>query len=188
MAHWEALRGGALAPARTALDPRAIASALEFVFVAELVAPTVARLRLSGQRLFDLLGMEPRGMPLSVFLAHDARDALDDALRQVAHGARVSLPLRGARSLGRPGINARMVLLPLTDGKGQINRVLGVLEYHGQVGRTPRVLSMAAGIELVASDIAASVPLSSPTERVRAALGPSRPERPQLRVIQGGLS
>ena len=174
MAHWNALRGDATAPARADLDPRAMTGALDVLFVAELVAPTVARLRLTGQRLFDLVGMEPRGMPLSVFLAHDARAALDDALRQVAMGARVVLPLRAARGLARPAIDARMLLLPLTDHHGAINRVLGVLEYHGQVGRAPRTLSLAA-------------PLHHVTTQAPAQPIPARAtHRPALRVIKGG--
>ena len=71
--HWEILRAGRVCPTRAEIDPKPLAHCLDVMFVAELVAPTVARLRLCGQQLGELLGMEPRGMPLSVFFQAEAR-------------------------------------------------------------------------------------------------------------------
>ncbi len=143
LAEWDRLRGDRIAPARAELDPARLAPALEFMFVAEIVAPGVARLRLAGQSLCNTLGMEPRGMPLCCLMAPPAREELAEAVRQVAQGARVRLPLRAPRGLGRPAMDGLMVLLPLTDSAGRITRLLGVLETHGQPGRTPRRFDLA---------------------------------------------
>jgi hypothetical protein len=100
------------------------------------VTPEIARLRIAGRQFEDLLGMDPRGMPLGVYFSLDARDELALALSQVSQGGRAQLPLRGESGLGKPGLDGLLLLLPLTDGQGRITRVLGVLETHGQNCRT----------------------------------------------------
>ncbi|MCB1405306.1 MAG: PAS domain-containing protein [Rhodobacteraceae bacterium] len=144
--YWDGLRGRRTAPARAEIDPRPLAEALDVLFVAELVAPGVARLRLCGQHFSDLLGMEPRGMPLSVFFAPAARGDLAAALAQVAQGVRATLPVRSDKALGRPGVDGMLALMPLADQQGAITRILGVLETHGQIGRTPRHFRLMAPV------------------------------------------
>jgi hypothetical protein len=163
-AHWEELRAGRLAPSRAEVEPRSLAACLDKVFVAELIAPGVARLRLAGQHLAELVGMEPRGMPLSVLFEGAGRDELASALKQVQAGARVVLPLRSDRAMGQPVMDGMLALMPLTDSKGQMTRVLGVLETIGPVGRAPRRFRT----------------LAAPRE-TRPLVG-----KPALRVIAGG--
>lgn len=171
--HWDELRAGRIAPSRAELDPKPLAHCLDVMFVAELVAPTVARLRLCGQQLGDLLGMEPRGMPLSVFFNGEARAELGAALTQVAQGARVVMPLRSEAGLGQPAIDGLVALMPLTDADGRITRILGVLETHGPAGRAPRRFRLSAPVRLETGK--APAPASRP-----------RGEKPRLRVIKGG--
>jgi len=190
--YWEQTRGTRVAPARSEIDPRNIAQALEYTFVAELVTPEIARLRIAGRQFEDLLGMDPRGMPLGVYFSLDARDELALALSQVSQGGRAQLPLRGESGLGKPGLDGLLLLLPLTDGQGRITRVLGVLETHGQIGRTPRRFKLAA------QDIRITPrPRSNPADKVSApetaAPVPAAPvpgrvpgARPLLTVIKGG--
>ena len=169
--HWESLRDGRVAPARSEIDPRPLSHCLDVMFVAELVAPRVARLRLAGQQLGDLLGMEPRGMPLSVFFTGAARDELGEALSQVSQGARALLPLRADPSLAQPALDGMLALLPLTDTEGRITRVLGVLETRGPIGRAPRRFRLVA------------------PPRTQHDIAPSRVpggQRPNLTVIAGG--
>lgn len=142
--YWEGLRQGAPVPGRAQIDPAALAGVLEHLFLAELVAPGVARLRLAGQKLTELLGMEPRGMPLSIFLDAGGRLELDQALRQMTTGVRVVLPLRAETGLGQPGLDGQLALMPLTETEGRITRLLGVLETCGVVGRVPRRFRLAA--------------------------------------------
>lgn len=167
--HWEDLRAGRAAPARAEIDPRLLAESLTNTFVAELVAPGVARLRLAGQHLHDLLGMEPRGMPLSVLFLGAGRDELASALVQVQQGARVVLPLRSDKAMGQPVLDGMLALMPLMDGDGRISRVLGVLESHGVVGRAPRRFRT----------------LAAPREALDRPLL-ARGAKPALRLIEGG--
>ncbi|MGY6536107.1 MAG: PAS domain-containing protein [Pararhodobacter sp.] len=158
LAEWDRLRDQRIAPARSEIDPARLAPVLEYMFIAEIIAPGVARLRLAGQSIYALLGMEPRGMPLCCLMHPGGRQEMAQAVRQVGRGVRVRLPLRAARGLGRPGLDGMMLLLPLTDQQGQLNRVLGVLETHGQPGRTPRRFDLAGALQ----SIPQAAPLSSP--------------------------
>lgn len=138
-AYWEALRAGRLVPRRSDIDPRGIERALEYAFILERIAPTLARLRIAGSHLTDLMGMEVRGMPLSALFASSSRNAIGDALEEAFSGpSKVELVLRAERSLGKPEMEARMILLPLKSDLGDISRVLGCLCTYGAIGRAPR--------------------------------------------------
>lgn len=197
--HWESLRAERLAPGRDEIDPRALAECLDTMFVAELVAPKVARLRLCGQHLYDLVGLEPRGMPLSVFFEGCARDELAGALEQVQQGARVILSVRSERALGRPVLDGQVLLLPLTDHTGKITRVLGVLETLGPIGRAPRKFKLSAPLSAKMAIAQQSVdPAVKPESGATAVqvisnsdqrgVSPARGSAPHLRVIDGGKS
>jgi hypothetical protein len=170
--HWDSLRAGRAMPTRGEIDPRALSRALEFLFIAEPVAPGVARMRLAGQHLSLLLGMEPRGMPLCALFTASARDELAAAIEQITRNAiRVLLPVRSESGLGRPALEGLLALMPLGQPTtGQPVRILGVLQTRGAIGRAPRKLG-----------------LSGPVERLGASPSGSRHDtRAMLRVIDGG--
>jgi len=194
-AYWERLRDGRVAPQRSEVDPGEIADHLEVMFVAEMVAPGIARFRLAGQQIANLAGMEPRGMPLSCLFDAEARAALADAIAQVGKGARVILPLRADRGLGRPVLEGRLALMPLADAEGRINRILGALETRGQTGRPPRRFRLNGPCE--AGEIPAAIarpPLGRKTEIQTAQTPQTHPldtqspeaRRAGFRLIQGG--
>jgi hypothetical protein len=127
-AYWSALRDGAAVPKRTQIDPRGLENVLEYAFILERIAPGVARIRLAGQHLNQLAGMEVRGMPLSTFFSSSGRAHLSAALEHVFEAPAVAeLILKGKPKFGRPAPEARMILLPLRDENGQVNRAIGVL-------------------------------------------------------------
>lgn len=144
-AYWEALRPPGDLPRRDQIDPRGIESALEYALLVERVAPGIARIRLGGMHLNDLMGMEVRGMPLSALTEPDARQPLADALEQVFAGpALADLSVSAARALGRPALRGRLVLYPIRSDNGRIDRALGALVMEGDFGRPPRRLSIDA--------------------------------------------
>ena len=137
--YWDALRGHAQVPPRSAVDPRGIEDALEYAFILECVAPGVARFRLAGMHLTDLMGIEVRGMPLTTLFTPEARSTVSAVLTEVCTRPQVSqLVLKAERSIGRPALEARMLLAPLTDDFGEVNRVLGCIQSVGAIGRQPR--------------------------------------------------
>lgn len=168
--HWDRLRGTRALPGRDEIDPSELADALEYLFIAEPVAPGVARLRLAGQHLSLLLGMEPRGMPLCALFDAPARDAIAQALDQtVRHGLRALMPLGASGGIGRPPLDGMMALMPMGpaawESGNQPARLLGALHMRGTIGRAPRRLSLAGPVR---------------------ALPTGRRPRPALRLIAGG--
>lgn len=138
-AYWEAKRRPGHLPRRDDIDPRGMASALERVFLIEQVAPNHARLRLAGMHLCDLLGMEVRGMPITAFLEPQARSQLSEVLAGLFRGEYVlDLWLAAERGIGRPALDARMMLMPLIGSYGEPAMALGCLCTNGELGRAPR--------------------------------------------------
>ena len=142
--YWEALRTGSSLPTRADIDPRGIAGALENAFLLDRIAPGLAKIRLCGMALHDIMGMEPAGMPLSVLFDPAARGRLSTALEQVFAGpSALELWLEAERGIGKPALAGRMLLLPLRDAAGQVRMVLGGLVTAGSVGRQPRRFAIA---------------------------------------------
>ncbi|WP_204114248.1 PAS domain-containing protein [Shimia biformata] len=126
--HWAQLRRAGGIPARTALDPRALQTALAHCVVLERIAPGMARIRVAGARVNDLLGMELRGMPLSALILPDSRDIFRSALEEVFdRPARAKLGLQCES--GMPG---QMLLLPLLDRHGRVTRALGCIDHSAR--------------------------------------------------------
>ena len=167
-AYWTSLRREGTPPARADIDALALGDALPHVFLAEIVTPRVARLRICGHKVESLMGMDMRGMPLSALFTGPARTELQEALAQVVRGARVTLALEAERGFGLPQVSARLALLPLADAAGRCNRLMGVLETEGEPGRAPRRFALAHALTVSSADV------------------PAKAESPALRVIQGG--
>jgi hypothetical protein len=138
-AYWDGLRGSDLLPRRDAIEPQGLGSALEHVFLLERIAPGIARFRLAGSHLTHLMGMEVRGMPLTALLNPIARDGARLLIEAVFTGPSiVELALDSERSLGRPVLRGRMLLLPVNGDQGFCDRALGCLVAEGEIGRSPR--------------------------------------------------
>jgi len=162
-AYWEALRGDRLAPLRSEVDPRGIDQALEHAFILERIAPGVARFRLAGMHLNDLMGMEVRGMPMTTFFCPDARRSVSDCLEHVfEEPAKARFLLQGEH---RTDLRAEMILLPLRSDLGDTSRALGCMVSEGALRKPPH------RFELVSSDVA-SLPCQKGADPVNAAAAP----------------
>lgn len=138
-AYWEGLRFGRTMPVRSEVDPRGLSRSLENTFILERVAPGVVRFRVAGQHLYSQIGMELRGMPLSALVDHDDRAGLAQAVEEVFSApARLRLSLSAQRGIGRPSLQAQMLVLPLRDDQGLVSRALGCFVSDGRGGRGPR--------------------------------------------------
>ena len=138
-AYWQGLRNGGGLPGRASIDPRGMQGSLEHVFLIERIAPGEARFRLAGMHLTLLIGMEVRGMPLSVLFEPPARDAVQALVEAVFVGpATVELALEAERGIGRPALEGRMLLLPVIGDEGICDRALGCVVTQGEIGRSPR--------------------------------------------------
>lgn len=138
-AYWEGLRGGRAIPLRADVDPRGIERVLEHAFILERIAPQIARFRLAGLHLTDLMGMEVRGMPVTSFFLPEARASAAEGIERAFQGpAAVEFALEAETGFGKPALDARMIVLPLRSDLGDVSRALGCLVAFGAIGRTPR--------------------------------------------------
>ena len=142
--YWESLRRGQLVPYRSEVDPRGIEDALSYAFIAERVCPGEARMRIAGTHLNDVLGMEVRGMPISTLIDPEDRAQLGKLVEEMfTIPAAITLRLTAGWSIGKPALEASLLLLPMRNDLGEIHRVLGCFESSGRIGRTPRRFSIA---------------------------------------------
>ncbi|WP_415402988.1 PAS domain-containing protein [Tateyamaria sp. SN3-11] len=138
-AYWDGLRGARLMPKRSEIDPRGIESALEYTFVLERIAPGMARIRIAGSHLSDLMGMEVRGMPLTSLITPPCRRQINDVLEDVCQRPAVcELRMSAEISATKPHLDARLMLLPLKSDLGDVSRILGCMIAQGEIGHTPR--------------------------------------------------
>ena len=166
--YWEALRGLRLMPKRSEIDPRGIENALEYTFVLERIAPGMARLRIAGSHLSDLMGMEVRGMPLTAFITPAGRRQMSDALEEVfQRPATCELRLNAETARDKPGMDARILLLPLKSDLGDVSRILGCFVARGEIGRSPRRFDvLGAQIRPISAPLAAPEPEPAPAGTV----------------------
>jgi hypothetical protein len=133
--YWSSLPRTRGVPLRKDVDPVAMGALLEDSFILERVAPGVARIRVAGRNIAKLVGIEPRGLPLTAVLLPDARAAMVYYIEAAFNGPSiVELPLESPRAVGQPQLQGKIMLLPLRDDHGRVSRVLGVLVMSGRRG------------------------------------------------------
>lgn len=137
--YWKGMRRNGDVPRRSDIDPRGIEPLLSNAFIVERIAPGLARLRIAGSHLSDLMGMEVRGMPLSAFFTPEHRDTLSHALVQVFDApATLQMEISSKGSPGAPALRGKLIVLPLRSDLGDVSRALGCLVTTGTPGRGPR--------------------------------------------------
>lgn len=196
-AYWEGLRGpGGTIPARSAVDPRGLAPALDQVFVAERIGTGLIRLRIAGMGLTDLAGLDMKGLPLSTIFLPEARLRLAQVIERVfTLPVAAEFHLEAERTIGRPALEGRLLLLPLTSAHDARDLVLGCLSTQGQIGRAPRRFDIARVIEErlilqqaerpAPTEVPAQTPAPVPAFAEAPALPPTQPVRgrPHLRLV-----
>lgn len=141
-AYWDALPKQGLVPTRASVDPRGLENVLEFAFVLERIAPGVARFRVAGQNMARLTGMEVRGMPVSALFNAPSRPQIGLALEHIFDAPAIAqLTIETETRFARSSQRGQMVLLPLCDDKGVVNRALGGLMLnHNSAEPAPRLV------------------------------------------------
>jgi hypothetical protein len=132
--YWEARRDGEAAAARDSIDPMDFPQLLPQVFMLGRSAPGEYIFRLVGGFVGDLHGRDLRGSDFTNLWAQNARlpikTALEFARRQVQ-------PVRIAADVqaGLHTLPMDIVLLPLTNKDGVIDRFLGLYQPNAPVAR-----------------------------------------------------
>lgn len=180
-AYWQSLRSGTNLPRRADIDPRRIERLLPYTFIAERIAPGLARLRLAGTHLNDLMGMDVRGMPLSTFITPGSRDAMVDAVTSLFdQPAQLEFELRSPSGYGRPELSGRLLILPLISDLGDTSRAIGCLVSGGTPGRAPRRFDISrASVTPIVEGVTAGSPLDAPPTQPGAAQNQEAPGTPR---------
>lgn len=143
-AFWSVLPRKNGVPHRADVDPTKLSGLLEDCFILERVAPGVARIRVAGRNIGKLLGIEPRGLPLTAAFLPASRVEMG---RHIEAGfttpSIVELPLVGPRGIGQPKLDGKILMLPLRNDTGRVTRMLGMLVMSGQRGSGGRRFEIA---------------------------------------------
>ncbi len=181
--YWQELSRSTRIPFRSDVDPRRIDAALPHAFVLQRVAEGVGRFRVAGAELETLLGMDPRGMPLSAFFTPAARLTLKHWFAMVFdRPALVELPLVSERRLGRPRLDGRLMILPLANEDGEVALAMGALVVSGNPGFGPRRFDIPDGFVRMEPAAAEVTRRPAPHAAARAA-AIARGGRPDLRLV-----
>lgn len=184
-AYWQGMRHGAAVPRRSDIDPRGIEPLLSNAFVAERIAPGLARMRIAGSHLTDLMGMEVRGMPISAFITPAHRDALSHHLVWLFdQPAILRLSLGASGRHGARGPSGTMLILPLRSDLGDISRALGCLVTQGARGPGPCRFDITHA-EITPVEGAAPLPAQAAPQPPPDRPEPRRQDRPYLRLVKG---
>ena len=165
-AYWDGLRNGRPAPSRAEVDPRGLSGILPNSFILERIAPGLARFRVAGQHLSDVMGLDLRGLPLSLMFLPEARPQLEDSLERVFSVPEITrLSVSSPASFKACRIEGQMLLLPLRSDLGAMTRALGCLSMDGITGPRPRRLGIDATQQRVIPDGEPCVVTPGTTER-----------------------
>lgn len=185
-AYWRSIGTKGAIPSRTDLNPAQIESVLPHAFVLQRVAPGIARFRVAGQRIHDLLRIDPRGMPFSTLFQTDQHDELRHLVESAFRDpAIVGLPLRSEGSLLRPALDGAVLLLPMHDAAGELTRLLGALVTGDHIATKPRRFAIRQDRRSRLDRLAAPHPtlVHLAPDQPHLTMAPDRASRPALRLV-----
>lgn len=140
--YWQGLRRNGSVPLRADVSADDIPTLLEYAFLIERLAPGMARFRLVGQHLIDLMGMELRGMPLCSLLNRDSRKRMCHVTETVFRAPQIAELKLSSPAEERSGMKGTMLLLPLRSDLDDVTRALGCLVMKGTGGTRPQRLDL----------------------------------------------
>lgn len=180
---WRRMCGNADAPAAGRLDPAALDAALPYTFVLQRTAAGAARIRVAGRELHNMLRMEPRGMPFTVFFQDSAKDTVMEMVEAAfTLPAIVAIPLMSPRRFNRRPLQAQLLLLPMHDANGDLSRLMGAIIPADLGHRSGQRFAIDPQAEMRCETLEGSFP-----DRRTGSRAPQntdeRTERPKLRLV-----
>lgn len=123
--YWMEVRAGRLAPRRVDIEPSRIAAILPDTFIIEHVNPCTYRFRLAGTRLCERLGMELRGTGFLGLWSPGDQKIIQRQLTLIASTGAAGLFDTHATTTGDRATDGELIVLPLSNTAGEINRFMG---------------------------------------------------------------
>ncbi len=123
--YWNTVRGGRIAPRRYEIEPSQIVPFLSETVIIEEPLDS-CRVRVAGTRVSELLGDDLRGHCFFDLWGAQDQEVLRDTMRAITHYGGVGLlTFAGDLVDDAPAAEFELLLLPLTHGRKQVERVLG---------------------------------------------------------------
>jgi hypothetical protein len=172
--YWNALRGSRSAPDRRDIDPTRIRSALANTFILELNEDREYDFRLAGSHICAAYARELKGRSFSRLWHPRDRDAMDTLVRAVTEDHAVALINFHGLTAVHTRVQVETLLLPVRHNGTTAARLLGAMTaveepywFGVQPVMEQRITGLRliwpddAGLEEMASDIAAAVPVEA---------------------------
>ena len=125
--YWNEVRAGRLAPDRLEIEPARIAAILSETFMLQRAASDSYLYRLAGTRLCELFGAELRGRNFLDFWRREDFAGITRSLSAVCEEAAVGVLTLENGDGPRRRLELEAILLPLSDGRKSLSRVLGAM-------------------------------------------------------------
>jgi hypothetical protein len=189
-AYWQALRRQGALPRRQDIQPRGMAGLLPGAFLVERTAPGVGRLRVAGQLLGDLIGMDAAGMPLAALFDPQARAHLASLLEIcLLRPATLEMSFTCDAGPDAPALRGKLAIFPIENDGARGELGMGVLALTDKIGRAPRHLT-PTGARMTRIDLPRYHKLTEfedfsvrPTPTRPFAVKPTRSARPYLQLV-----
>lgn len=188
--YWEGLRAGRSAPYKAEVTASGLGRGLApYVFMLESLGSGAFRFRVSGSALYDIFGLELRGMGAEAVMAGESRQRFVSLAEKTLSSGTAAVA-RGTTS-GGAALDFELLLLPLRSDFGQMDRVLGAfhvfneaaLQQQGEISRRCRIRETALiGVETKV--IRGAAPLPGFAEPA----GAFRHDRAALKSVTGGAT
>ena len=174
---WRRMSGNHISGHKPTVDPSQMQAALPFTFLLTRAAPGVGRIRVAGQKLHEMLGMDPRGMPLGTFFTDGTRDTIGELFETcLTMPAIVSVPLVAKRMIGSDQA-AEILMLPMHDVDGKLTRVLGGIVAQTRWAARGSRFELASGFQIRCDMLDGMYP-----DRRRSNRSPEPKETPRSKV------
>jgi len=132
--YWQARRNGDAAPARSSIDPMDFPQLLPQVFMLGRRGPGDYVFRLVGGFVAEIHGLDLRGVDFTALWAQNARLPIKTALEGARHRV-APIHITCDVQAGQLTLPMAMVMLPLTNSDGVVDRYLGLYQPTAAVAR-----------------------------------------------------
>ncbi len=130
--YWLHLRAGRPAPYRAEFTPEGVGRSLAAnTFILERTGAANLRFRLSGSALFDIFGVELRGMSAASLMREEDRSKIAALASSVLLGGRVAVGHCVLEAPDGSTTDAELFMAPLKSDFDQIDRILGAVHIFG---------------------------------------------------------
>ncbi len=185
--YWISLKTGRPVPLRADIHPRDLKGVLPYIFLADCIDPETTIFRLAGTGLCERYGRELRDHNLQAMWPLTDRPTVRHLIERVRSEPAPGILLFRAETIDRRSVSGEILLLPLADQNGTVNKLLGcafATESTAWLGHRPLVHQKLLETRLLVGGARPEV-IAAPAAPVHepAAPQPATAKRSHLRLV-----